>query len=72
MASIPTWRVLRSSVVSPANGAGVVSKVLDMTGPGGTGIVSGVTRNFQCWYRDPSGGPSDFNLSDGLSVTFTP
>jgi len=28
--------------------------------------------NFQCWYRDPSGGGSSFNLSDGYNVVFTP
>jgi len=35
-------------------------------------FVPGVTWNFQFWYRDPSGGPSGFNLSDGLQITFCP
>jgi len=30
------------------------------------------TWNFQFWYRDPHAGPSTFNLSDGLEVTFCP
>ena len=30
------------------------------------------TWRFQFWYRDPLGGPSGFNLSDGLAVTFCP
>jgi hypothetical protein len=55
-----------------SGGSGILMRVLDNTGPGGAGIADGVTRNFQCWYRDPSGGPNGFNLSDGLSITFTP
>ena len=35
-------------------------------------IVAGATLNFQAWYRDPAGGPSGFNLSDGLGITFCP
>lgn len=30
------------------------------------------TWNFQAWYRDPTGGPSGFNLSDAIEVTFCP
>ena len=30
------------------------------------------TLNFQAWFRDASAMMSGFNLSDGLSVTFTP
>ncbi|MDP6540307.1 MAG: integrin alpha [Planctomycetota bacterium] len=34
----------------------------------------GDVRRFQCWYRDPNGSPcgSNFNLSHGYEVTFTP
>ncbi|MFT4543305.1 MAG: putative HAF family extracellular repeat protein [Planctomycetota bacterium] len=28
--------------------------------------------NFQCWFRDPTGGGSGFNLSDGFEVVFLP
>ena len=28
------------------------------------------TLYFQAWYRDPSGGPSGSNFTDGLRVTF--
>jgi hypothetical protein len=45
-------------------------------GPGfltGTPITSGSTWNFQAWYRDPQGPCGNaFNLSNALSVTFTP
>ena len=30
------------------------------------------TANFQCWYRDPSGGGAAFNLSDAIEIVFTP
>lgn len=35
-------------------------------------ITAGSTWYFQYWYRDASGGPAGFNLSDGLAVTFCP
>ena len=35
-------------------------------------IQPGSTWNFQYWYRDPAGGGSFFNLSDGLQVSFCP
>jgi hypothetical protein len=35
-------------------------------------ISAGETWNFQCWYRDPQGGSSGFNLSDGLEIFFCP
>ena len=50
----------------------VLSHSFDNTVIGGLHIAPGITRHFQCWYRDPAGGPIGFNLSDGLSITFTP
>jgi hypothetical protein len=35
-------------------------------------IVDGMEFNFQFWFRDPAGGGSTFNLSDGLNVVFCP
>jgi len=36
---------------------------------GGTGLIlPGTSFNTQCWYRDPDGGGSGFNLSDGLVI----
>jgi hypothetical protein len=55
-----------------ANGSGTVLHNFDNTGPGGVGVAAGATRNFQCWYRDPAGGPAGFNLSNGLAITFAP
>jgi len=37
---------------------------------GAFGITPGLW-NFQCWFRDPSGGPTGFNLSDGLELLIT-
>ncbi len=50
------------------------SKPIDITSPPQPSgqITVGSRWNFQCWYRDPSGGPSGFNFSDGLSVRFCP
>lgn len=58
------------------DGSGQASHALDVNAPpanmGNGAINSGGTYNFQLWYRDPTGGPSGFNLTDGLSVTFCP
>jgi hypothetical protein len=35
-------------------------------------IQAGETWRFQFWYRDPMGGGSRFNLSDGLRADFCP
>ena len=59
--------------VSNSGGTGVFTKALDHTALApGNEILAGETQNFQCWYRDPSGGPSGFNFSDGLEVFFCP
>lgn len=64
--------VFRLGVVNSGAG-GVFTRTLDYLNLPGTGsIESGDTWNFQCWYRDPSGGPSGFNLSNGLNVKFCP
>jgi hypothetical protein len=59
-----------------ADGFGTASMVLDLSSPpfssGPGAVTSGDERNFQFWYRDPAGGPSGFNLSDGLQVNFCP
>jgi hypothetical protein len=62
-------RILPPALVGP-NGNLVVA--LDYATAGGQGIASGVTRHFQAWYRDPTGGSAGFNFSDGISITFTP
>ncbi len=59
------------------NASGAVFRPLDVNAPpanGGSGaITAGSIWNFQFWYRDPMGpGGSGFNLTDGVSVPFTP
>lgn len=53
---------------------GTASAPLDITTPpfASAQITSGSTWYFQFWYRDPQGGPSGFNLSDGLEIFFAP
>jgi len=56
-------------VFSPA---GRMEHDLDITDPpspaGQIGV--GSTWHFQAWFRDPAGGGAEFDLSDGLTVTF--
>jgi choice-of-anchor B domain-containing protein len=58
------------------DGSGFAERPVDFSVPpassGPGAIVSGSTWKFQFWYRDPAGGGTGFNLSDGLSVTFCP
>jgi hypothetical protein len=37
-----------------------------------TAFTPGSSWNFQFWYRDPTAGAANFNLSDGLHVDFAP
>jgi hypothetical protein len=62
---------IRLPLVQSSGGA--ISYGLDhsLLPPGGA-IGAGQTWLFQCWYRDPLGGPAGFNTSDGLSVFFCP
>jgi hypothetical protein len=55
-----------------ANGAGVMSTTIDNTNPANAQITAGATLNFQSWFRDPAANMAGFNLSNGLSITFTP
>jgi len=50
---------------------GVTQRTLDFNIPiVADNIVMGANINFQLWYRDQSGGPAGFNLSDGLNVVW--
>ena len=63
--------VVRLGVVTPgAGGAATWGPGLVSAG----GFSAGQTRHFQGWYRDPAGSPcgTGFNLTQGVSVTFTP
>lgn len=40
--------------------------------PASSWITAGATLQFQAWYRDPLGGGSSFNLSNGLELSFVP
>ena len=53
---------------------GFVQQAVDINNPPQPNgqISAGDTWYFQFWYRDPNGGGSGFNLTDGLEVTFCP
>lgn len=55
--------------------AGGTTTFSDWNGSGlGSVANAGAATNFQCWYRDPVGGPcgSGFNFSNGWTVTYIP
>ena len=52
---------------------GVATDAVDFGSlPTGGDINPGSSWNFQFWYRDPSGGPAGFNVSNALAATFCP
>jgi choice-of-anchor B domain-containing protein len=55
---------------------GLLDRSIDFSAPpfsSGPGVVNaGDVRNFQYWYRDPSGGPAGFNTSDALEINICP
>ena len=55
--------------VFESNGEFTVQLDFDKYGDTLAGMSS---THFQCWYRDPAAGGSDFNLSDGLTIQFVP
>lgn len=63
-----------SRLLPPTVGSGnSATRALDFLGTSNENLLMpGDTANFQYWYRDPANGapPNDFNLSDGLQVTF--
>jgi len=58
--------IVRINPPAVASG-GTATREVDLAA---SAITSGVTKNFQCWFRDPAGGGAFFNTSDGLAVTF--
>jgi len=68
--------VFRLGPPAVADAQGDALRVVDFTAPpmnAGPGqITAGSTWYFQYWFRDPQGGPSGFNLSDGFEARFCP
>lgn len=53
-------------------GNGTVTRSMQDTPQEFVQIQTGSSWNFQFWYRDPTAGGANFNLSDGLHVDFAP
>ena len=68
--------IFRLLPIVQADGFGDAVRAVDYDAPpmnGGAGEVTpGSTWYFQWWYRDPMGGGAQFNLSDGLQISFCP
>ena len=70
-AGAPTFRL--SPILTEAGGS--LTFATDFAAQGGNLALvqsDAGSVNFQCWYRDPNGGGSLFNLSDALNLTLVP
>jgi len=65
--------VFRLNVVTTDGTFGFAEKPIDLTAPPTPAgeILPGSIWNFQFWFRDTAAGGAGFNLSDGLSASFT-
>ena len=71
------WRCVGSPffLLAPTSSGtqGTLTKALDVTSPSmASQFTAGTVWKFQAWFRDPAGGGSGYNTSDGLTVTFQP
>ncbi len=66
----------RLNPASQSTSSGVFTRAFNWNAPplsaGPFGVTAGDTVYFQCWYRDVTGGPAGFNLSDGTQVLLCP
>jgi hypothetical protein len=61
----------RLNPAARSNAGGVADLLIDYQAPPASNeFLTGLTWNFQFWYRDPMGGPSGFNFTNGLALTF--
>ncbi len=65
------WRFGPQLIDVFGNAARHVDFTTAPSGVGGGQLFPGSTWKFQFWYRDPAAGGAGFNLSNGLSLTFT-
>lgn len=71
------WRCVGGQIfrlgTTKTNTSGTASKLIDLTSlPPGGDIVAGDVIDFQYWFRDPDGLGDEFDLTDGVEVTFCP
>ncbi len=57
--------------VIQADGLGTASQLFDLSSaPLAGAVVSGVTWNFQFWYRDPVAGGAGFDFSQAVQISW--
>ncbi len=64
--------VVRVFPFSNGGATGTLTATIDNTNPAHAQMVAGAVLHFQAWFRDPAGGATGFNLSDGMTIVFGP
>lgn len=68
-----TGSIRRLGPAALSSASGELARDIDnLALPAGDVFMAGSTRRFQCWFRDQPAGGHQFNLSDGIAITFAP
>jgi hypothetical protein len=68
----PGGTIVRIFPFALSDAGGTMVQLIDNSVPSAGSMTAGATLNFQCWFRDPAGAMSGFNLSDARELTFAP
>lgn len=67
-----TAPTIRLPLATATAGGQLNVAVNNAVAPASPHLTAGSTWKFQAWFRDPAAGGSNYNLSDGYSITFQP